>query len=150
MEAPTMGQSSSPSALHLHGIKTPTFDDDGIAPQCSDDDDLEDFAKIHIADTTGKDVEQDAMNFRFFGKSSGVVLVQTAIDLKNEFSGLPLSRLSRKPMFTSKRPEFWSTRPVSDHWLENLPGLVLTLCYSGSLWMLKLNIRIMNSQMMIS
>jgi hypothetical protein len=118
MEKSTMGQPSpaaSSSALHLHAIKTPTFDDDGLAPQCSDDDDLEDFAKIKITENLRDTLQQDAMNFRFFGKSSGVALVQTAIDLKNEFSGIPLSQQPKIPLCGSKRPEFWNVRPVSDH-----------------------------------
>jgi hypothetical protein len=66
------------------------------------------------------------MNYRFFGKSSGVVLVQTAIDLKNEFSGLPISQQPIKPLIGSKRPEFWNARPVSIHSFRCLPSPFLT------------------------
>jgi hypothetical protein len=113
METSTMEQgfsTASPSALHVHAIKTPTFNDDGIA-QCSDDDDI-DFAKLNICDKT---IPQDPMTHRFFGKSSGVVLLQTAIDLKNEYSGLPLDPPLKKPMVGLKRPEFWNVRPVSNY-----------------------------------
>lgn len=104
---------ASPSALHVHAIKTPTFDDDGIA-QCSDDDDI-DFATLNIAENLRKTYPQDPMTHRFFGKSSGVVLLQTAIDLKNEYSGLPLDPPLKKPMVGLKRPEFWNVRPVSNY-----------------------------------
>jgi hypothetical protein len=110
METSTMGSSSaaSPSALHVHAIKTPTFDD-GLV-QCSDDDDLGDFAKINIADS----MRTLPREYRFFGKSSGVELVQTAIDLKNEYSGLPLDPPRQKPCVRLKRPQFWSERSVSN------------------------------------
>ncbi|KIM80404.1 hypothetical protein PILCRDRAFT_789690 [Piloderma croceum F 1598] len=115
METSTMGPASSAistSALHLHTLRTPTLNDDGLAPQCSDDEhDLEDFAKISIRDDPKSLQQQDTMNYRFFGKSSGVVLVQTAIDLKNEFSGLPLTHQPQKHIIGSKRPEFWNVRP---------------------------------------
>ena len=125
-----MGQASSAistSALQLHALRTPTFEDDGLAPQCSDDEhDLEDFAKISIRDDPKSLQQQDTMNYRFFGKSSGVVLVQTAIDLKNEFSGLPLTHQPQKHIIGSKRPEFWNVRPVSALSSETLPASVLT------------------------
>jgi hypothetical protein len=131
METSTMGQASSAistSALQLHALRTPTFEDDGLAPQCSDDErDLEDFAKISIRDDPKRSLQQqDTMNYRFFGKSSGVVLVQTAIDLKNEFSGLPLTQKPQKPVIGSKRPEFWNVRPVSALLFRTLRTSVLT------------------------
>ncbi|KAG6812669.1 hypothetical protein H0H92_001427 [Tricholoma furcatifolium] len=42
---------------------------------------------------------------RFFGKSSGAMLVQTAMELKNEYTG------DRRPILGSKRDEFWDMRP---------------------------------------
>jgi hypothetical protein len=124
---------SSHSALRIHALKTPTFDDDGLAPPCSDDDNLEDFAKVCITDNHHD--QQDPMNYRFFGKSSGVVLVQTAIDLKNEFSGLPIGQQQLQPMTgpNGKRPEFWHVRPVSIHLSYYFFWLCLTCYPSGNL-----------------
>lgn len=105
------------SALRVPAIKTPTFDDDGLAPQCSDDEDLGDFTKVSIADNVQNAHELDPMTHRFYGKSSGVELIQTAIDLKNEFSGLPLDKHPRplKPLICLKRAEYWNVRPVGVH-----------------------------------
>jgi hypothetical protein len=125
MEGSVTGQNSSGgshSALHVHAIKTPTFDDDGLAPICSDGDDLDDlddFARISIQDNLKKAAAQDPMTHRFYGKSSGIVLLQTALDLKNEFSGRPPTNhrqpLESKAFGGFKRPEYWSVNPVSDH-----------------------------------
>jgi hypothetical protein len=146
MEAST-SSAASPSALHLHAVKTPTFDDDGLEPPCNDDDDLEDFNKISIADS--KNLQQDPMNYRFFGKSSGVVLVQTAIDLKNEYSGLPLGP-HNKVLLGSKRPEFWSVRPVSADPSRCFRGSFHTECFSGNSLISSVIPQTMNSPMRIS
>ncbi|PFH53689.1 hypothetical protein AMATHDRAFT_73129 [Amanita thiersii Skay4041] len=45
---------------------------------------------------------------RFFGKSSGYQLVQTALDMKNEYTG---NKILRKPVLSSKRSEFWNMPP---------------------------------------
>ncbi|KAG6840164.1 hypothetical protein C0991_008486 [Blastosporella zonata] len=48
-------------------------------------------------------------NNRFFGKSSGAMLVHAAIELKNEYTGANVD--IRRPILGSKREEFWTTRP---------------------------------------
>lgn len=113
MDEPTPGY--SPSALHVHAIKTPTFDDDGLAPPCSQDEDdaaTSDYTTKNIAENLKSHLRQDFMNYRFFGKSSGVMLIQTAIDLKNEYVGIASELPIKRPMVGLKRPEFWNVRPV--------------------------------------
>lgn len=118
MDAPTpagMSSSTSPSALQVRGIKTPTFDDDGLAPSCDDDDD---FATVRVSENLRDRLQMDPMHYRFFGKSSSVILIQTAIDLKNEYVGNeepPKRPVLGRPAIGSKRPEFWNVRPVSEH-----------------------------------
>ncbi|KZT23297.1 hypothetical protein NEOLEDRAFT_1180171 [Neolentinus lepideus HHB14362 ss-1] len=55
----------------------------------------------------------DPNHHRFFGKSSGIMFIQTAIDLKNEYAGDEKPRIIDESYLGSKRPEFWSANPVS-------------------------------------
>lgn len=114
MDIPSPGI-SSPSALHIHGIKTATEDDDGLAPACgppdSDDEEEADYATVDISANLRERLQQDPMNYRFFGKSSGVMLIQAALDLKNEYTGNSIERPT-SPAIGQKRPEFWNVRPV--------------------------------------
>ena len=59
-----------------------------------------------------KRISINPMHSRFFGKSSGVRLIQTAMDLKSEYSG---KREIEGDNFniSSRRPEFWIVHPVS-------------------------------------
>lgn len=70
----------------------------------------EDDAHLVIADNL-KQLALEPKEYRFFGKSSGAMLIQTAIELKNEYTGRP----SPKPAFGLlglKRNEFWTSHPV--------------------------------------
>lgn len=118
MDIPSPGI-TSPSALHVHGIRTATEDDDGLAPACGppdSEDDEDDYTTVDISANLKERLQQDPMNYRFFGKSSGVMLIQAALDLKNEYTG---NKAKDQPavevpvMIGQKRPEFWSVRPVS-------------------------------------
>lgn len=52
----------------------------------------------------------EPLDRRFHGKSSGVMLVQAAMNLKRESSGIGSSKdILPAP---SRRPEFWSPHPV--------------------------------------
>ncbi len=61
---------------------------------------LVDNLNMHKVTTNGN-------GYRFFGKSSGTQLIQTALDLKNSYTGDPSN--SRQ---CPNRPEFWSLPPV--------------------------------------
>ena len=52
--------------------------------------------------------------YRFFGKSSGAVLIQAAMELKQEYaqSGEPVPKASQKPGFSASRTEFWAPQNV--------------------------------------
>ncbi len=53
---------------------------------------------------------------RFFGKSSSVMFLQNALDLKREYAGIPKEREPPGPgseRLPYKRPQFWRAHPVS-------------------------------------
>lgn len=109
--APSRSNNITSSALSVsHGIIKPTVEDDGLAPPESDSED--DFTTVNISENLRKRLAMDPMHYRFFGKSSGVMLIQTAIDMKKEFIGNDQNP-TKKVMIGSKRPEFWNVRPVS-------------------------------------
>lgn len=70
----------------------------------------DDSAHLILADNL-KRLSIDPADYRFFGKSSGAMLIQTAIELKNEYTGSDHDL--RRGVLGSKRPEFWTIRPVS-------------------------------------
>lgn len=54
-------------------------------------------------------------HMRFFGKSSSVMFIQTAIEAKHEYAGLDLPKRREqgwRPILPSKRPQFWGIHPV--------------------------------------
>jgi hypothetical protein len=53
----------------------------------------------------------------FFGKSSGVLLIQKARDLKHEYTGQQED--ATPAIFTARRPEFWNIRPVCNPQIPN-------------------------------
>ncbi|KAF8625237.1 hypothetical protein AX17_006903 [Amanita inopinata Kibby_2008] len=69
----------------------------------------EDYAHLILADNL-KRLSIDPAECRFFGKSSGAMLIQTAIELKNEYTGQDDQHL-KNPMLGGKRPEYWTVRP---------------------------------------
>lgn len=84
-----------------------------ISAGCYNDDD---FAASEDELGTGtlaeglKRLAVDPLDRRFHGKSSGVMLVQTAMNLKQEFSGGEVRKSLMIP--PTRRPEFWSPHPV--------------------------------------
>ena len=50
-------------------------------------------------------------DIRFFGRSSGAMLVQAAVDLKGELTSVPSSDFWERGL-GSRRPEFWQLHPV--------------------------------------
>jgi hypothetical protein len=52
-----------------------------------------------------------SISYRFFGKSSGATLVQTALDLKSEYSGTEQDLVHVR--MAKRRPEFWTQHTVS-------------------------------------
>ncbi|KAG7089094.1 hypothetical protein E1B28_010803 [Marasmius oreades] len=68
----------------------------------------EDLEHLMLADNLKK-VTIAKLDYRFYGKSSGAMLVQTAIDLKESYTGNPADILPG--LETRARPEFWHTNP---------------------------------------
>ncbi len=77
-------------------------------PQNLSDDDEE---ELHQGLTKGmKELQVSDAEVRFFGKSSGAALVQSALSLREHLDGTP----SLHPKFLeNRRPEFWTIFPVS-------------------------------------
>jgi hypothetical protein len=73
--------------------------------------DEDDIKHLKLADHM-MSLHIDPTENRFFGKSSGVMLIQTAIDLKHEYIGQP--DRSKEGILGARRPEFWTIRPVRD------------------------------------
>ncbi|KAF5374528.1 hypothetical protein D9615_009070 [Tricholomella constricta] len=71
----------------------------------------DDFAHVLLADDLKSlAIDTDAMEQnRFFGKSSGAMLVHAAMELKNEYTGG--NDDIRRQILGSKREEFWTVRP---------------------------------------
>jgi hypothetical protein len=60
---------------------------------------------------------QDTLNdltlgYRFFGKSSGVNLVHTALNLKTEYIGSEQENDDMRIRLVNRRPEFWTQHTV--------------------------------------
>lgn len=81
----------------------------------------DEFATISVTDELRR-LSIDRGNTRFFGKSSGVVLIQTAMDMKKEFNNPaganPLNQTEgsteqKSSHIPSRRPEFWHFEPAS-------------------------------------
>jgi hypothetical protein len=110
----TMGGEQPPNSAGSMENHSPDGEDD---LHSSDDE----FATISVTDELRR-LSIDRGNTRFFGKSSGVVLIQTAMDMKKEFNNPagvnPLNQTEGSTQQTSgdlssRRPEFWHFEPAS-------------------------------------
>ena len=84
--------SSNPTAIHKVNIDHLTSDE-------------EDALQI---DEVNKKMANLSVGYRFFGKSSGVRLVKTAMDFKSEYSGRVVDERSFQ---RGQRDEFWTVHP---------------------------------------
>jgi hypothetical protein len=113
-ELGTMGGEQPQSATASMESHTPNREED---LHSSDDE----FATISVTDELRR-LSIDRGNTRFFGKSSGVVLIQTAMDMKKEFNNPPGanplnqaegSTQQKSNDLPARRPEFWHFEPVN-------------------------------------
>jgi hypothetical protein len=115
-------------ASHLMNNKLSPQDGEDNLDQSDDD-----FIQLSLADSLKKlslkKLAIDPMHHRFFGKSSGVMLIQTAIDLKNQYTGNGIE--DRKEILGHGRAEFWKMRPVSDCY-QSTQQCVLTFHQVGN------------------
>lgn len=95
--------------------KLPPVDADDLDP--SDDE----LTKTNTLETRMKEVSIDPMHPRFFGKSSSVMFLQTAMALKQTYSGKqpPLTADGRRRIAPCKRPEYWRAHSWVMESLEN-------------------------------
>ncbi|KAF8972340.1 fungal-specific transcription factor domain-containing protein [Flammula alnicola] len=86
---------------------------DNVASSTGPDDD-DDETSLILTDNL-KRMALEPHEFRFFGKSSGAMLVRTALELKNEYTGSDTTLLDfrnmQKPPLKNLRNEFWTVRP---------------------------------------
>jgi hypothetical protein len=104
----TPGTASHQPPSQLAGTGLTSLDDSGDHElEQSDDEYVHVNYKLQALQETFSDL---AVSYRFFGKSSGLNLVQTALDLKSEYSGTEADQLSMR--MVNRRPEFWTQHPV--------------------------------------
>ena len=84
-----------------------TFDDTADHELDPSDDELlpAQTTKVQSLQETLDDL---SISHRFFGKSSGASLVQTALDLKSEYNGTDQDHFT----LANRRPEFWTPHSV--------------------------------------
>ncbi|KAJ2936610.1 hypothetical protein H1R20_g483, partial [Candolleomyces eurysporus] len=95
----------------------------------------DDNAHLILADNL-RTLSIDPVDYRFFGKSSGAMLIQTAIELKNEYTGSDHDLRKAATVLGTKREEFWSPHPWERNSSRNKranytfppPDLMPTLC----------------------
>ncbi|KAI0248863.1 fungal-specific transcription factor domain-containing protein [Lactifluus subvellereus] len=98
------GTASHRSPSQLCGPGLTSLDDSGDHElEQSDDEYVNVNYRIQALQETFSDL---AVSYRFFGKSSGLNLVQTALDLKSEYSGTESEQMSMR--MVNRRPEFWT------------------------------------------
>uniref|UniRef100_A0A8H7Y2F1 Zn(2)-C6 fungal-type domain-containing protein n=1 Tax=Psilocybe cubensis TaxID=181762 RepID=A0A8H7Y2F1_PSICU len=80
-----------------------------------DDDDaglllIDNFKRMNLAPT----------EYRFFGKSSGAMLISKAIELKKEYTGKEPGFLKFSSLKQQRKDEFWTSRPW-EHGMDTVP-----------------------------
>ncbi|KAF8968587.1 fungal-specific transcription factor domain-containing protein [Flammula alnicola] len=84
------------------------------APPTGLDDDNDDDTSVLLADSF-KRMALEPHEYRFFGKSSTALLLRTAFELKDEYTGSEFTlvdvRNPRKPSHKNLRTEFWTVLP---------------------------------------
>ncbi|KAG6899671.1 hypothetical protein C0993_008131 [Termitomyces sp. T159_Od127] len=78
----------------------------------------DDFTHVILSDELKRLQISETEKNRFFGKSSGAMLVHAAMELKNEATGGQDD--IRRPILGSKRDRFWMLAPVSCPSLERI------------------------------
>ncbi|EMD31523.1 hypothetical protein CERSUDRAFT_119740 [Gelatoporia subvermispora B] len=111
----TPSPSSTQPAVGTVNVTVPPPPDPDLDP--SDD-------EVMVQHTLVQNLKQMRINpgnMRFFGKSSSVLFIQTAMDLKHEYAGLDAQRSTMVdkdglPALLHRRPQYWSFQP----WLRSI------------------------------
>ncbi|KAK7466198.1 Gypsy retrotransposon integrase-like protein 1 [Stygiomarasmius scandens] len=98
-----------PADIAAHMLRK--LDQPYLPLETSDDD----YANLKLVDDL-KRLELDASEHRFFGKSSGAMLIQTAIDLKQEYTGREIDL--KRVILGQRRPEFWQPNTWENTFVE--------------------------------
>ncbi len=95
-----------------------------IQPKTIIPDDDDDLGHVVLEeDLVGLEITDQIRN-RFFGKSSGAMLLQAAMDLKDEYTGQPKRSFPRPNILSRRRDEFWSRPDVRIQDLEFISLLI--------------------------
>ncbi|KAF8972347.1 fungal-specific transcription factor domain-containing protein [Flammula alnicola] len=98
--------------LDIVASAIPGVADNAASPTGLDEDD--DETCLLLSDDL-KQMDLEPHEYRFFGKSSGIMLLRTALELKNEYTGSDITltdlRHGQKPPLQNLRMEFWTLRP---------------------------------------
>jgi len=131
------------SSIATRSIGSPSSCTPSIQP--SDPDEIEpsddEVMAQHSLVTSLKQMRLAPNHLRFFGKSSSIMFIQTAMDLKRQYSGIPPPDNVEHPVLLQgehRRPKYWSLNPwlssqvseeISPHALHEFPddGLMSTL-----------------------
>jgi hypothetical protein len=111
LPTPPSGLSFPPGTSQINLASADLTEDDGLEP--SDDE----LSHMTLTQTMQK-IRLDPVHPRFFGKSSGIRLLQTALDLKSEYAGEPKPTVEEtKERFLSlqsesERRDFWKPKAV--------------------------------------
>jgi len=97
---PSLSSISAGSPIH-----PPTSSDSPTAATSSSQDD-DDLAHVALAEHL-KLLSLDAIDKRFFGESSGFMLLRSAHGVKSEFTGVDSFNARH-----FKRPKYWGSQPV--------------------------------------
>jgi hypothetical protein len=98
-------------------FSTPVIPGVGTSDMAEEFPDEDDVAQISLANRISL-LSIDPVHRRFFGKSSGAMLIQTAMELKKEYIGT--DDTARIPFIGTQRPEFWKVNPVSQFFRRSL------------------------------
>lgn len=108
---------------------THTVEGDDLDP--SDDE----LTETRTLEKRMKEISIDPLHPRFFGKSSSVMFLQTAMALKQTYGTVPQPAVGpdgRRKVVPCKRPEYWRAHSVSSFRAAAQHILTLLRAYSGS------------------
>ncbi len=97
-----------PSSQSRSGVITQPCSDDTVDHELEPSDDEYPCTQNNRVQSLQDTLNELSINHRFYGKSSGAGLVQTALDLKSEYNGNDRDFLA----LSNRRPEFWSPHSV--------------------------------------
>jgi hypothetical protein len=102
----------SPSLSRSVNVATSVISRVGEPGADQQDEDFVDSTLVENLKKLDIDRPSDKIEDRFFGKSSGPSLIQTAMELKSEYVSSDNFKVPPSMSLGRKRPEFWAPQPV--------------------------------------